>query len=161
MVQALERSLTFDEFLESYPDDENLYELINGAVVPVKPTGPHGRVSAFVLRKARSRSAERRPTFLHPQTCYVKPQSDKAGLLARFGGARRAHDLTKTLAGRKNQPSLKAPPPNSSSRSPAAIGVTTMSASCQITKKWASLNTGLSIISRSVPVAISVLRSSR
>jgi Uma2 family endonuclease len=81
MVQALERSLTFDEFLESYPDDENLYELINGAVVPVKPTGPHGRVSAFVLRKLIVEVEKEDLPFFIPQTCYVKPQSDKAGYL--------------------------------------------------------------------------------
>jgi Uma2 family endonuclease len=81
MVQALERSLTFDEFLESYPDDEDLYELINGAVVPVKPTGPHGRVAGFIARKFWAEIEEQDLPFFLLQTCYVKPQSDKAGYL--------------------------------------------------------------------------------
>jgi len=81
MVQALERSLTFDEFLKSYPDDENLYELINGAVVPVKPTGPHGRVSALILHKLVLEVQTGDLPFFLLQTCYVKPQSDKAGYL--------------------------------------------------------------------------------
>lgn len=81
MVQALERSLTFDEFLESYPDDENLYELINGAVVPVKPTGPHGRVAGFMARKFWAEIEEQDLPFFLLQTCYVKPQSDIAGYL--------------------------------------------------------------------------------
>lgn len=81
MVQALERSLTFDEFLESYPDDENLYELINGVIVPVKPTGPHGRVAGLIARKFWAAIEEQNLPFFILQTCYVKPQSDKAGYL--------------------------------------------------------------------------------
>lgn len=39
MVQAVSHCMTFDEFVAWYPEDGR-YELVNGRVCEVKPTGP-------------------------------------------------------------------------------------------------------------------------
>lgn len=43
MVQAIPQLTTFDEFIAWYPKDGR-YELINGRVCEVKPTGLHEQV---------------------------------------------------------------------------------------------------------------------
>lgn len=48
--QAVQNPLSFDEFLARYGGD-NRYELIDGEVFDLEPTGPHEEVAAFVTRK--------------------------------------------------------------------------------------------------------------
>ena len=55
MTIATDRSiqrkpLSFDEFLSCYGDD-NRYELIDGEVCDLEPTGPHEEIAAFVTAK--------------------------------------------------------------------------------------------------------------
>jgi len=50
MTQAAPKLLTFDEFIARYGDNER-YELIDGELIDMEPTGPHEEVAAFVLRK--------------------------------------------------------------------------------------------------------------
>jgi len=45
-----QKPLSFDEFLAGYGDD-NRYELIDGEVFDLEPTGPHEEVSAFITAK--------------------------------------------------------------------------------------------------------------
>ena len=49
MVRAQTQPLTFEEFLATYPEDGGIYELINGEVIAVKPTGKHEEVVAFIV----------------------------------------------------------------------------------------------------------------
>lgn len=49
MVQSLaQRPMSFDEFLAWYPDDGRRYELIEGGVVEMLPTGPHEDIGGFL-----------------------------------------------------------------------------------------------------------------
>ncbi|MEM9008760.1 MAG: Uma2 family endonuclease [Cyanobacteria bacterium P01_F01_bin.86] len=45
-----QKPLSFDEFLARYGDD-NRYELIDGEVFDLEPTGPHEEVAAFITAK--------------------------------------------------------------------------------------------------------------
>ena len=45
-----QKSLSFDEFLVRYGGD-NRYELIDGEVFDLEPTGPHEEVAAFINTK--------------------------------------------------------------------------------------------------------------
>ena len=45
-----QKPLSFDEFLALYGDD-NRYELIDGEVFDLEPTGPHEEVAAFITMK--------------------------------------------------------------------------------------------------------------
>ncbi|HEY9738761.1 MAG TPA: Uma2 family endonuclease [Trichocoleus sp.] len=80
MVQAIPQLTTFDEFIAWYPEDGQ-YELINGRVFEVKPTGPHEQVGGYLTRKL-SVEIDRldRPYFI-PKSCTVKPFSEQSGYL--------------------------------------------------------------------------------
>ena len=45
-----QKPLSFDEFLARYGDD-NRYELIDGEVFDLEPTGPHEEIAAFITAK--------------------------------------------------------------------------------------------------------------
>ena len=45
-----QKPLSFDEFLAHYGGD-NRYELIDGEVFDLEPTGPHEEVAAFIMAK--------------------------------------------------------------------------------------------------------------
>jgi Uma2 family endonuclease len=44
------QALSYEEFLAHWGNDDR-YELIDGEVIDLEPTGPHEQVSAFILRK--------------------------------------------------------------------------------------------------------------
>ncbi|MCC5644176.1 Uma2 family endonuclease [Nostoc sp. CHAB 5824] len=48
MVQTPVKKLTFEEFLEQYPDG-GIYELINGEIITVEPTRAHKNVARFLM----------------------------------------------------------------------------------------------------------------
>ena len=50
MVQSAPKLLTVDEFITQYGDNER-YELIDGELIEMEPTGPHEQVAAFIGRK--------------------------------------------------------------------------------------------------------------
>lgn len=79
MIQSLQKTLTFEEFLESYPEDGKCYELIDGEVVEMRPKGDHEDISSLITRKLdREIERLRRPFFI-PKTCCIKPESDIDG----------------------------------------------------------------------------------
>src|SRR3569832_2124992 len=49
MTTTTSKKLTFEEFLEQYPDGYGLYELVNGEIVQVKPTRAHKNVARFLV----------------------------------------------------------------------------------------------------------------
>ncbi|MBC6476501.1 MAG: Uma2 family endonuclease [Hormoscilla sp. GM7CHS1pb] len=51
MIKSLQRTLTFDKFMESYPEDGKCYELIDGEVVEMRPRGDHEDISSLITRK--------------------------------------------------------------------------------------------------------------
>lgn len=79
MTQLLQRAMTFEEFLDWYPEDGNCYELIDGEVVSVRPRGEHEEVISLLTRKL-DREIERLdlPWFM-PKSCCVKPSGNLDG----------------------------------------------------------------------------------
>ncbi|MGB7416598.1 MAG: Uma2 family endonuclease [Thermosynechococcaceae cyanobacterium] len=79
MIQALQRSMTFEDFLDWYPEDGNCYELIDGEVISMRPRGEHEEVISVLTRRL-DREMERlnHPWFI-PRTCCVKPESNLDG----------------------------------------------------------------------------------
>lgn len=78
MIQAIPQLMTFDDFMAWYPEDGH-YELINGRICEVKPTGPHEQVGAYLNRRLVVEVDRlQRPYFL-PKSCTVKPFSELSG----------------------------------------------------------------------------------
>ena len=82
MVQARPVSpMSFEAFLEWYPDDGRQYELIQGAVVEMRPTGPHEDVGGFLTAELNFEIRRGHLPYSIPRTCVVKPQADGSGYL--------------------------------------------------------------------------------
>jgi len=72
MTQATPKLLTFDEFVARYGDNER-YELIDGELIDMEPTGPHEEVAAFVLRKVNVEIDRLSVRWFIPARCLIKP----------------------------------------------------------------------------------------
>lgn len=71
MVQSALKLLTVDEFITRYGDDER-YELIDGELIEMEPTGPHEQVAAFVGRKLNVEIDRQYPNYFIPYRCLIK-----------------------------------------------------------------------------------------
>ena len=71
MVQSALKLLTVDEFITRYGDSER-YELIDGELIEMEPTGPHEQVAAFVGRKLNVEIDRQYPNYFIPYRCLIK-----------------------------------------------------------------------------------------
>ncbi|MEM8830375.1 MAG: Uma2 family endonuclease [Cyanobacteria bacterium P01_G01_bin.19] len=71
MIQLVRQSLNFEEFNLSYGDD-NRYELIDGELVEMEPTGLHEQVTAFVGRKLNVEIDRLNLNWFIPHRCLIK-----------------------------------------------------------------------------------------
>jgi Uma2 family endonuclease len=81
MVQATTQPLTFDDFLALYPEDGGRYELRHGAMVEMRPIGPHEEVIALIRRKLDFEIERLSLPYFIPQSCLVKPYREAEGYL--------------------------------------------------------------------------------
>ncbi len=51
MIQTTIKSITFEEFLEGYPDGKGRFELRNGVIVEMNQNGEPEEVTGFLIRK--------------------------------------------------------------------------------------------------------------
>lgn len=79
MIQVLQRSMTFEEFLDWYPEDGRRYELMDGEVVEECPRGDHEEVISILTRRL-DREIERLDlSWFMPKTCCIKPEGNLDG----------------------------------------------------------------------------------
>jgi Uma2 family endonuclease len=71
MVQSASNLLTVDEFINHYGDRDH-YELIDGELIEMEPTGPHEQVSAFIGRKLNVEIDRQDVTYFIPHRCLIK-----------------------------------------------------------------------------------------
>lgn len=82
MVHAgVTQPMSFEAFLEWYPEDGRRYELIEGAVIEVLPTGAHEDVSGFLASELSLVIRQNRFPYSIPRTCLIKPKADGSGYL--------------------------------------------------------------------------------
>jgi Uma2 family endonuclease len=79
MVRAIPQPLTFEAFLELYPEDGGRYELIDGVMIAVNPTGQHEEVTAFVAGQVFLEITRLQLPYFLPRTCTIKPNSPRSG----------------------------------------------------------------------------------
>ncbi|MDZ8261910.1 Uma2 family endonuclease [Nostoc sp. ChiQUE01b] len=76
MTQALPKLLTFNEFIEWYPNDGKRYELHKGVIIEMSPpTGEHEKVIAFLSRKLTVEFDRLNLPYGIPKTALVKTPS--------------------------------------------------------------------------------------
>ncbi|GAB4195922.1 MAG: hypothetical protein Fur006_42910 [Coleofasciculaceae cyanobacterium] len=71
MVQSVPQLLTVDEFINRYGDD-NRYELIDGELINMEPTGLHEQVVAFIGRKLNVEIDRQDTAYFIPHRCLIK-----------------------------------------------------------------------------------------
>lgn len=78
-AQAPTQPMTFEAFLDWYPDDGRRYELIEGIIVEMRPTGPHEDVGGFVGDELSFEIRRSQRPYSIPRTCLIKPQAEGSG----------------------------------------------------------------------------------
>jgi Uma2 family endonuclease len=71
MVTLVQRSLTFDEFLLRHGDNDR-YELIDGELFDLEPTGPHEEVIAFIGQQLNVTIVLENLNRFIPHRCLIK-----------------------------------------------------------------------------------------
>ncbi|MBW4591342.1 MAG: Uma2 family endonuclease [Brasilonema angustatum HA4187-MV1] len=71
MVKSAPKLLTVDEFI-TYYGDRDRYELIDGELIEIEPTGPHEQVSAFIGRKLNVEIDRQNATYFIPHRCLIQ-----------------------------------------------------------------------------------------
>ncbi|MHC5614377.1 MAG: Uma2 family endonuclease [Nostoc sp.] len=71
MVQSAPKVLTVDEFISCYGECDR-YELIDGELIEMEPTGPHEQVSAFIGRKLNVEIDRQDLSYFIPHRCLIK-----------------------------------------------------------------------------------------
>ncbi|MGG6239704.1 Uma2 family endonuclease [Nodosilinea sp. AN01ver1] len=71
-------SLNFEEFLAQYGDDSR-YELIDGELFDLEPTGPHEQVAATIARWLNYDIVQQRADYFIPHRCLIKPLANQTG----------------------------------------------------------------------------------
>lgn len=71
MVQSAPQLLTVDEFIYGYGDDDR-YELIDGELIHMEPTGPHEQVAALIGRKLNVEIDRQDTAFFIPYRCLIR-----------------------------------------------------------------------------------------
>ncbi|MFB2974738.1 Uma2 family endonuclease [Microseira sp. BLCC-F43] len=79
MVQAIPKSLSFEEFIADYGDRDR-YELIDGELIDMEPTGPHEEVAAFLIRKFNVEIDRLCVRWFTPTRCLIKPLGQSTAL---------------------------------------------------------------------------------
>ncbi|MBT9316528.1 Uma2 family endonuclease [Leptothoe spongobia] len=80
MVQAIDfQRMGFNDFIQWVPDDGKTYELHQGVVVEMQPTGPHELVGAFIIEELTLAIRQRQLTYTIPKSCLLKPRLPDSG----------------------------------------------------------------------------------
>lgn len=80
MAQAIPQLMTLEEFLDWYPDGYGRYELWNGVVVEMQPTGTHEQVGGFLAGELFLEIRRLQLPYVIPRQAIVKSlDSDQSG----------------------------------------------------------------------------------
>ncbi|MGL4497928.1 MAG: Uma2 family endonuclease, partial [Planktothrix sp.] len=81
MIQAIPKTVTFDEFINWYPEGSGYhYELHNGAIIEMpKPTGKHSRIAGFLIAELNFEIRRLKLPYFIPKECLIKSVRDQSG----------------------------------------------------------------------------------
>ncbi len=72
MTQAASKTITVDEFIKKYGDNER-YELIDRELIDTEPTGLDEQLIAFIGRKLNVEIDRQYPDYFIPHRCLIQP----------------------------------------------------------------------------------------
>ncbi|MCG8367016.1 MAG: Uma2 family endonuclease [Pseudanabaenales cyanobacterium] len=80
MTYTPAKTLSFDEFIAQYGDDPR-YELIDGELRDMEPTGPHEAVAGKIAGQLFADILRANLNWVIPRTCLIKPPAAEATAL--------------------------------------------------------------------------------
>ena len=80
MTYTLTKTLTFEEFLAQYADNP-AYELIDGELREMEPTGPHETVAGNIAGRIFVEIQRANLNWIVPKNCLIKPLATEATAL--------------------------------------------------------------------------------
>ncbi|MDJ0687844.1 MAG: Uma2 family endonuclease [Xenococcaceae cyanobacterium MO_188.B32] len=81
MIASQTKPISFEAFLEWYPDDGKRYELIEGVIVEMLPTGSHEDISGFLVAELNFEIRKQNLPYSIPKNCLLKPLAPRSGYL--------------------------------------------------------------------------------
>lgn len=81
MIAPQTKPISFEEFMEWYPDDGKRYELIEGVVVEMLPTGSHEDIAGFLVAELNLEIRRQNLPYSIPKNCLLKPLAPRSGYL--------------------------------------------------------------------------------
>jgi Uma2 family endonuclease len=81
MVATQIKPISFEKFLEWYPEDGKRYELIEGVIVEMLPTGSHEDVSGFLIAELNFEIRQQNLPYSIPKNCLIKPIAPRSGYI--------------------------------------------------------------------------------
>jgi Uma2 family endonuclease len=81
MIAPQTKPINFEEFLEWYPDDGKRYELIEGVIVEMLPTGSHEDIAGFLVAELNLEIRRQNLPYSIPKNCLLKPLAPRSGYL--------------------------------------------------------------------------------
>ena len=81
MIAPQTKPMSFEEFLEWHPEDNKRYELIEGVIVEMLPTGSHEDVAGFLVAELNFEIRRQNPPYSIPKNCLLKPIAPRSGYL--------------------------------------------------------------------------------
>lgn len=79
MTQTQANSMSFEAFLEWYPENGKRYELHNGTVIEMQPTGPHELIGGFLAEELILEIRAAKLPYTIPRACLLKPHLPDSG----------------------------------------------------------------------------------
>ena len=79
MIRAQAKPMSFEKFLEWYPEDGRRYELRNGIVIKMQPTGSHELIGGFLAEELTLEIRRQELPYTIPRTCLLKPDLPDSG----------------------------------------------------------------------------------
>ncbi len=80
LAETLPKLITLEEFFEQYPDGYGRYELRNGEIFEMQPTGTHEQVAGFLAGELFAEIRKLQLPYIIPRQAIVKPiDTDKSG----------------------------------------------------------------------------------
>jgi Uma2 family endonuclease len=97
MVATQINPISFEEFLEWYPEDGKRYQLIEGVIVEMLPTGSHEDISGFLIAELNLEIRKQNLPYSIPKNCLLKPIAPRSGYLPDVAVINREHIKDESL----------------------------------------------------------------
>ena len=79
MVPGISQRVSFDQFIEWYPDSGHRYELHEGVIVEMPPTGKHSEIAGFLSIELGVTIRSLKLPYFIPKECIVKSVDGESG----------------------------------------------------------------------------------